>query len=107
MGPGLSDNSGHTEWCDCPVHESGFTSAFAPNQLVAYQHSDGHTCDIDFNSRYEGTSWTEPTCAAITARSYHHGLVHALWMDGSLHAISSSIDLETWRAMSTRGGREV
>ncbi len=107
LGPNLNDNGGHTEWCDSPVHESGFTTTFGPNQVVNYVHSDGVTYDIDFNSRYEGTSWTEPTYAAITSRSYHHGLVHSSWMDGSVRTVTNSIDLAIWRAMSTRSGHEV
>ena len=41
LGPGLNDNGGHTEWCDSPVHESGFTTVFTPNRVVDYLHSDG------------------------------------------------------------------
>jgi predicted heme/steroid binding protein len=107
LGPSLSDNGGHVEWCDGPVHESGFTTTFSPNQRVAYIHSDGRTYDIDFNSRYEGTSRSQPTYAAVTARSYHVGLVHTAWMDGSVRVIANSVDLTTWRAMSTRAGGEV
>lgn len=54
------------------------TTTFNPNTFVRYLHSDGRVYDIDFNSRYEGTSLTEPTYAAITARSYHLGVVNAL-----------------------------
>ncbi len=107
MGASQNDNAGHTEWCDSPVHESGFTTVFTPNQKVPYLHSDGATYDIDFNSRYEGTSWTEPTYAAVTSRSHHRGLVHTLWMDGSVRTTTNSIELTIWRAMGTRNGHEV
>ncbi|WP_146439776.1 DUF1559 family PulG-like putative transporter [Crateriforma conspicua] len=107
LGPGQNDNAGHTEWCDSPVHESGFTTVFAPNQKVPYLHSDGRTYDIDYNSRYEGTSWTEPTYAAVTSRSHHAGMVHAMWMDGSVRTTTNSVDLKVWRAMGTRNGHEV
>ncbi|TWU08411.1 Type II secretion system protein G precursor [Stieleria varia] len=107
LGPSQNDNAGHTEWCDSPVHESGFTTVFAPNQLVPYLHSDGVTYDIDYNSRYEGTSWTQPTYAAVTARSHHLGLVHTLWMDGSVQTMTNSVELHTWRSMGTRNGHEV
>lgn len=107
LGPGLFENEGHTEWCDSPVHESGFTTTFGPNQRVEYLHSDGRTYDVDFNSRYEGTSWTEPTYAAVTSRSFHPGLVQTLWMDGSVRSVNDSVDLDIWRASSTRGGHEV
>lgn len=107
LGPRLNDNGGHVEWCDGPVHESGFTSTFTPNAFVRYVHSDGRVYDIDFNSRYEGTSRTQPTYAAVTARSYHTGLVQTVWMDGSVRTIINSIDLPTWRGMSSRAGGEV
>ncbi|MCA9175109.1 MAG: DUF1559 domain-containing protein [Planctomycetales bacterium] len=107
LGPGRNENGGHTEWCDSPAHETGFTTVFRPNERVAYTHSDGVTYDIDFNSRYEGTSWTEPTYAAITARSFHPGLVNTSWMDGSVRTTAETIDLRVWRAISTRDGGEV
>lgn len=107
LGPNLDDNGGHTEWCEGTVHDSGFTTVFAPNRYVPYLHSDGVTYDIDYNSRYEGTSLTEPTYAAITARSYHTGLVHAAMMDGSCRTISNSISLKIWQALGTRAGGEI
>ncbi len=107
MGKSQNDNGGHTEWCDSPVHESGFTTVFVPNQMVIYVHSDGNSYDIDFNSRYEGTSWTQPTYAAVTSRSYHAGLVNSVRMDGSVHATADNISREVWRAMGTRSGSEI
>ncbi|MCA9192333.1 MAG: DUF1559 domain-containing protein [Planctomycetales bacterium] len=106
LGPNLNDNGGHVEWVDGPVHESGFTTTFRPNQIISYVHSDGRNYDIDFNSRYEGTSFTEPTYAAITARSYHADLIQSARMDGSVHSVTNSIDLNVWRALSTRDGGE-
>ncbi|MCA9139336.1 MAG: DUF1559 domain-containing protein [Planctomycetales bacterium] len=107
LGPVLFDNEGHTEWCDSPVHESGFTTTFGPNQKVEYVHSDGITYDVDFNSRYEGTSWTQPTYAAVTSRSFHPGLVQTLRMDGSVHVVTDNLDLQVWRALGTRSGGEI
>ena len=107
LGPNLQDNGGHNEWCEGTVHDSGFTTVFTPNSRVSYLHSDGNTYDIDYSSRYEGTSLTQPTYAAITARSYHTGMVHAALMDGSVRNISNSIALTAWRAMGTRAGNEL
>ncbi|MCA9264266.1 MAG: DUF1559 domain-containing protein [Planctomycetales bacterium] len=107
LGPHLNDNGGHTEWCDGPVHESGFTTVFTPNRYVEYLHSDGKRYDIDYNSRYEGTSLTEPTYAAVTSRSYHRGLVNTLRMDGSVHSVVDDVSLTIWRALGTRAGHEV
>jgi prepilin-type N-terminal cleavage/methylation domain-containing protein/prepilin-type processing-associated H-X9-DG protein len=41
------------------------------------------------------------------ARSAHTGVVNVLFGDGSVRSIRDSITLETWRAMATRGGKEV
>jgi prepilin-type N-terminal cleavage/methylation domain-containing protein len=107
LGPNLNDNGGHSEWCDGAVHETGFTTVFTPNTNVPYLHSDGRTYDIDYNSRDEGTSRTQPTYAAVTARSYHADLVHVLLMDGSVRTVSSNISLQIWRALGTRSRGEV
>lgn len=107
LGPNLNDNGGHNEWCEGTVHDSGVTTVFAPNTRVPYLHSDGRTYDIDYNSRYEGSSLTQRTYASITSRSYHNGIVQALMMDGAAKAISNSISLRTWRALGTRAASEV
>ncbi len=106
MGLTLDENKGHTEWCDGPVHQTGFTTVFAPNTRVPYTYG-GKVYDSDFNSRYEGTSLTQATYAAITARSYHAGVVNVLLADGSGRSVSQNIDLSIWRALGTRDGGEV
>ena len=106
MGPNVDDNEGHTEWCDGAVHESGFTTVFPPNKYVAYQHLGGRTYDIDYTSRDEGTTSTQSTFAAVTARSHHSGVVQCLLMDGSVRTISQSLSLSVWRALGTRSGSE-
>lgn len=105
LGPDLNSNTGHTEWCDGRVHHSGFTTVFGPNTKVIYDDGSGVTYDINFNSRQEGHA-TLPTYAAITARSYHVGIVHAGLADGSVRSINENLDLGVWRALSTRNGGE-
>jgi type II secretory pathway pseudopilin PulG len=107
LGPQRDDNDGHSEWCDGMVHQTGFTTAFTPNQFIPYTHTDGRTYDIDWSSQTEGTSDTRATYAAITARSYHAGIVHVLMMDGSVRHISQNIAAHTWRALSSRSCGEV
>lgn len=107
LGPNLNDNGGHNEWCEGTSHDSGVTTVFTPNFQVPYLHSDGRSYDIDYNSRYEGSSMTQRTYAAITSRSYHDGIVHTLMMDGSGKTINNSISLRIWRALGTRAASEV
>ncbi len=106
LGPNVNDNTGHTEWPDGRVHHSGFTTVFTPNTVVPFTWN-GKTYDIDYNSRQEGNSATVPTYAAVTARSYHGGLVNCLLMDGSVRVVSDGINPAIWRALGTRAGNEV
>lgn len=108
----FKNETGHTEWIDGRVHQSGFTATFTPNSTVP--HTDGsEVYDVDFNSwrmRQPNDSDYAPdsiTYAAITSRSYHGGnVVNIAKMDGSVDSISSEIDLLVWRAMATRNGGE-
>ncbi|HEX6987796.1 MAG TPA: DUF1559 domain-containing protein [Planctomycetaceae bacterium] len=103
---GTFDTNGHTEWVEGDVHETGFTTTFAPNTKVPYDHA-GVTYDIDLTSMRDGESATAPTYAAVTARSYHTGLVHGLLLDGSVRTFSENIALSLWRGYGTRAGGEV
>jgi prepilin-type N-terminal cleavage/methylation domain-containing protein len=103
LGTGQSSNTGHTVWADGRVHHTGFTTVFAPNTVVKFEH-DGETYDIDFNSQQEGRDLTRPTYAAVTARSYHEGGLNAARMDGSVAFFSTHIELPIWRAMGTADG---
>lgn len=105
LGPDFMSNTGHTEWGEGTVHQTGFTTAFAPNTPVLCLQN-GQTYDIDFNNMTEGGSSTAPTFAAVTSRSYHGGVVNVSFMDSSTRTISDPIDLTVWRALSTRNGRE-
>jgi len=105
MGPELMKNTGHTEWCDGRVHQTGFTTLFTPNTVVPGQ-GNAAGFDIDWNNQREGKHLTVKTYAAVTARSYHDGIVNCVMMDGTVHPISEDIDLSVWRALSTRAGNE-
>jgi prepilin-type N-terminal cleavage/methylation domain-containing protein/prepilin-type processing-associated H-X9-DG protein len=93
----------HVEWVDGKVHETGFTTAFAPNTRVPYS-SGGTEYDVDYVTATESSPGD--TYAAVTARSYHEGGVNVLLMDGAVRFVANSIPLGTWRALGTRAGGE-
>ena len=107
MGQAVNDCTGHTEWPDGAVHHTGFTTLLPPNTRVPVTYA-GKEHDADYNSRREGSSATQPTYAAITARSYHAGgVVNVVMMDGSVRSVPRTIRQDTWRALGTRDGGEV
>ncbi|HEX3727334.1 MAG TPA: DUF1559 domain-containing protein [Pirellulales bacterium] len=106
MGPNVTDNKGHTEWGDGKCQQTGMTATFPPNTPVVCTYN-GTAYDVDFVTMKEGGSLTVSTYAAITARSYHPGVVNAVMMDGSVRSIVDGIDLNLWRALATRAGGEV
>ncbi len=105
-GSNFEEEDGHTEWVEGRVHQDGVTTTFTPNTLVPYT-TGGKTYDVDYTSAEEGDSLTDITFAAVTARSYHTAIVNCLLMDGSVHATSSTIDLNTWRNLGTRNDGNV
>lgn len=106
MGGSFKTNSGHTEWVDGRVHQTGFTAAFTPNTEVLHE-VDGTTYDVDFTNGREGKSQAARTFAAVTARSFHAGVVNTVRMDVSCHPIASDIDIRVWRALSTRAAGDL
>ena len=105
LGGAFRSDGGHVEWVDSRTNHTGFTTVFTPNTVVPF-HSGGVTYDVDFTSQREGKSATRPTYAAVTARSYHPGLVNVLMLDASARPIGNGISLEIWRALGTRAGGE-
>lgn len=105
----FKSNSGHTEWVDGRVHQTGFTAVFTPNTPVLCS-ATGTGYDIDWTSYREGKSpgppGANPTFAAVTSRSYHPGTVNTVLMDGSTRAIADQTNLAIWRALATRAGGE-
>lgn len=102
-------NTGHTEWPDGRVHHTGVTTAMAPNSDIHYLNGSDLHEQMDFNSWQEGKNGSAgpASFAMITSRSYHTSAVNTTWADGSVHTVSENIDLQIWRALSTRGGGEV
>ena len=105
----FKQESGHTEWVDGRVHQAGFTTVFTPNTPVICQEN-GTSYDVDWTSAREGMPpgppGANPVYSAVTARSYHPGVVNVVLMDGSVRAIRDEIALSVWRALATRAGGE-
>ncbi|QDT36414.1 DUF1559 domain-containing protein [Stratiformator vulcanicus] len=110
-GSEIGNGTGHTEWVDGRVHQTGFTVALPPNSFVPIEGtgSAGSPAirDGDFTNCREGKSCDEPTYAAVTSRSYHVGGVQSLLMDGSAHFMSENIDLGLWRILGQRNDGDV
>ncbi len=95
--------SGHAEWVDGGAHQTGFTTAWTPNRKVL--GGPNRDVDLDLTGRREKVGG--PTFAALTARSHHPGGVNALFGDGSVKFLKSSIHGATWRSLGSLAGGEV
>ncbi|QDU62657.1 hypothetical protein Pan216_35240 [Planctomycetes bacterium Pan216] len=93
--------SGHTEWVDGHVHQTGMTTAWPPNFVTV----DGSDNDVDLSGSREKDG--EPTFAGVNARSYHPGGVHVLLGDGAVKFVGDSIDGTVWRGIGTIAGNEI
>ena len=96
--------TGHTEWVDGGVHETGFTTAWTPNRRITRRGGDPGQ-DLDLIGTKEGKGG--PTFAAVTSRSYHPGGVNALFADGSVRFLKSTIGGDVWRGLGSIAGGEI
>jgi prepilin-type N-terminal cleavage/methylation domain-containing protein/prepilin-type processing-associated H-X9-DG protein len=83
-----------------------FTAATTPNSLIVDQLDGKNGCP---NPKFD------PPCYQASgaqrefnaARSYHAGGVDVLFSDGSVKFIKDTVNLSTWRALSTMNGEEI
>ncbi|MFQ5731397.1 MAG: DUF1559 domain-containing protein [Planctomycetaceae bacterium] len=101
LGGNFKTDSGHTEWVDARVHQTGVTTVFGPNTIVPHS-TGGQTYNIDYTSSREGRTLNQITYAAVTSRSYHTGIVNVLLMDGSCRSVSENINVAVWRRLGSR-----
>ena len=92
----------HAEWVDGQALETGITTAWPPNRAIPVGPT---SVDVDLVGRGEKSGG--PTYGAITARSYHPGGVNALFGDGTVRFIKSTINGTTWRALGSVQSGEV
>ena len=76
--------------------------AFTPNKAAV---NPTNKADLDILTVL--ISKNQPLFGAITARSYHPGGVNAVFADGGVRFIKSTVDGAAWRALGTVGGGEV
>ncbi len=100
-GGSNKSDSGHTEWVDGRVHQTGFTTTLPPNSKVTVP-GGGRPDEGDYTSCREDKTCSTPTFAAVTSRSWHIGVVNSLLMDGSVRSITENIDLSLWRNLGQR-----
>ena len=89
------------------VPATGFSTHYPPNSQVNDQFGNWCTPAIETIALNELMPCTLGTPYIFTSRSQHTGGVHALLADGSTRFVSDNIDVELWRALSTRNGGEV
>lgn len=96
--------SGHTQWADGQVNQTGVTVTFTPNTRILHGESDSDYC-----SWHDGVDGTEgaPTYAIVNSRSYHPGGVNVAFLDGSVRFLSDSVGLQVWRMIGTPAGKEL
>jgi prepilin-type N-terminal cleavage/methylation domain-containing protein/prepilin-type processing-associated H-X9-DG protein len=92
----------HSTWANGNSDDDGFTTALPPNTQVLVGTPVN---DMDLHTINESDGG--PTWAAVTSRSYHPGGVNALFGDGSVRFVKSSVSGVIWRALGTIRSGEV
>jgi prepilin-type processing-associated H-X9-DG protein len=70
--------------------------------FTAYYHWWGPNSPIP-----DCAKWSPLTALWQMARSRHPGGVNVAFVDGSVHFVSETVDVQTWRALGSRSGGEV
>ncbi len=106
----VADASSLVPAANCAANPATFTSG------TVYRYTGLEYCrSFAFTSFYTHTKvpndptmdCTDLSNAHLGARSYHTGGVNSVFADGSVHFITNSIDLATWRALGSRGDGKV
>jgi prepilin-type N-terminal cleavage/methylation domain-containing protein/prepilin-type processing-associated H-X9-DG protein len=105
-----TDLRGQTWWAD----SAGITTMLAPNSTIPDAMYSTGACQYPPS----GVNIGNPPCIALPtgtpppplfegARSRHPGGVNTLFCDGSVRFIKNTINLTTWRALSSTQGQEI
>ncbi len=85
---------------------AGFTTYNGPNTTASTDHGRAAWDANDFNPPFPHHGAGNWFGATFPAKSHHSGGVNASMCDGSVRYFSDTINLETWRALSTADGGE-
>ena len=96
------DIRGLTWWGD----GAGFSTYLAPNSSQPDVSVFGSYCNVTENDLRPCVQQTRKNPEMYGARSRHPGGVNVAMCDGSVRMVNDSIDLNTWRALSTIHGGE-
>jgi prepilin-type N-terminal cleavage/methylation domain-containing protein len=83
-----------------------FMAYTTPNSTIPDWIADGY-CRYPYATNPPCANSTTAANAYNASRSYHPGGINALLSDGSVRFFKNSINLQTWRALSTTVGGEV
>jgi len=86
---------------------SSFNTYLAPNSTFPDVMQDQGYCNYPFQSNPPCVGATSILAVTTAARSKHPGGVNVGMADGSVRFLKNSINLSTWRALSTTQGNEV
>jgi prepilin-type N-terminal cleavage/methylation domain-containing protein/prepilin-type processing-associated H-X9-DG protein len=91
-----------------PPHysDAGYSWVRADFENSFYNHVATPNATVPDCSAYLGSGRGLTPGGLFAARSHHPGGVNCCMMDGSVRFVNDSIDLLTWRALSTRAGGE-
>ncbi len=93
-------------WTLTSMGSSNFTAKTQPNPINQYDHIPMCYTEIPAGHELHCTENNENGQTYASARSNHVGGVNATFCDGAAKFMSSAVDDETWRKLSTRSGGE-
>ncbi len=98
-----SDLRGLTWWADA----TGYTSFIPPNSSLFDLMYSASACAYPFNNNTPCQIATTQSGLMTGARSRHPGGVNVTMADGSVRFVKNSVNIATWRALSSTKGGEV
>jgi prepilin-type N-terminal cleavage/methylation domain-containing protein/prepilin-type processing-associated H-X9-DG protein len=102
-GPGRNDLRGFSWW----AYSASFHGWLTPNTSQPDLMFNSSYCNYPYQSNPPCTSATSATGVTLAPRSRHPGGVNAGMCDGSVKFIKNTINLYTWRSLSTTKGGEI